>query len=166
MQEPSIITFNQKNVYCAKSPKGYGRAYFAKHDFKPGEIVMRGLGKIINHQTNHLSIQIGLNKHYLPKKWTGRFWNHSCNPNCFVRTRTDGFPDWIAKRPIKKGRELTFAFSMTEFNWSPNTAENSAACLCGYKKCVGKIMSFSQLLMAHRSCLKKKKHIASFLHDT
>lgn len=165
MQEPSITTFNQKNVYCGKSPK-HGWGYFAKHDFKRGDIVMRGFGKIIVHQTSHLSIQIGPNKHYLPKKWTGRFWNHSCDPNCYVRTRAGGFPDWIAKRSIKKGEELTFAYAMSEYNWAANAVEKKIVCLCGTKKCTGKIMSFSELPHIHRNDLKKKKHILSYLHHT
>src|SRR3989344_7599028 len=105
MHLKDIIDFNQKNVFTGKSPRNYGHTYFAKRDFRPGETVMMSFGKILDHQTNHLSVQIGFDKHFLPTKWTCRYWNHSCNPNCFVRTRKDGFPNLVALKKIERGEE-------------------------------------------------------------
>lgn len=164
MLKSSVIAFNQKNVYCARSPKGYGMTHFAKHNFPAGAIVMRGFGKIINHQTSHISIQIGPDRHFLPTKWNGRYWNHSCDPNCFVRTRSDGFPDLIALLDIKKGDEITYGYYMTEFSWSHRAQEKLIACRCGAKKCFKKILSFSQLDYRHQCDLKKRKLISSYLY--
>jgi hypothetical protein len=165
MKESTAISFNQKNVYCAKSQNGYGMAYFTKHNFNAGDIIMHGFGKIINHQTKHNSVQIGPNKYFLPTKWTGRYWNHSCCPNCFVNTRTDGFPDMVALRNIKKGEEITYSYFMTEYEWSPVAVEKKIPCLCGTKKCCKKIMAFSQLSEKQKNNLKKRNLISSYLHN-
>jgi len=166
MKESSVILFNQKNVYCAKSQKGYGRTHFAKHNFQAGNIVMHGFGKIINHQTKHLSIQISPKKYFLPTKWTGKYWNHSCEPNCFARTRSDGFPDMVALRNIKKGEEITYSYFMTEHSWSALAVEKKISCLCGAKKCCKRILSFSQLSEKQKNILKKRNLISLYLHKT
>jgi hypothetical protein len=137
--------FNKHNTTIGRSPLKYGFTHFAKHDFQPGETVLKSSGMLVDHQTRHISIQIGVGKHFLPKYWTGRNYNHSCDPNCYVRTRKDGFPDLIAKRGIRAGEEITFAYWMTEYEWTENAAENRLVCLCGSKNCKGKINCFSQL---------------------
>ena len=164
MQESSVVAFNQKSVDCGKSPKGYGRTYFAKHNFQRGDIIIHGFGKIINHQTSKISVQISLNKHYLPTKWSGRYWNHSCGPNCFIRTRSDGFPDLVALKDINKGEEITYGYFMTEFSWSARAQERRIVCRCGTKKCLKKILSFSQLDYKHQCDLKKRKIVSSYLY--
>jgi hypothetical protein len=148
-----ILSFNIARINTGLSNLGYGYANFAKRDFLPGEEVVRGFGKKINHQTGHISIQIGKNQHFLPTKWTGRYWNHSCEPNCFAQTRPDGFPSLIATGKIRKGEEITYAYSMTEFEWSKTAKENDVKCLCGQKNCKGKILSFSQLTRAEQDSL-------------
>ena len=77
MKENQVKEFNKKNVYIGISKKSYGKTHFANRNFKKDEVIMVGFGKIINHQTPRISIQIDINKHYLPKSWTGRYWNHS-----------------------------------------------------------------------------------------
>ena len=125
-----------------------------------------GFGKIIDHQTSHISIQIGTQRHYLPRKWAGRYWNHSCNPNTYVRTRADSFPNLIALREIKTGEEITYSYWMSEFSWSKDADENNAKCKCGEKKCKKKILSFSQLSRAERLKLIKNKYCAQYLIST
>ena len=167
MEESSAIAYNENNVYCGKSSKRYGgRAYFAKHNFQRGDIIMHGFGKIIDHQTKHISIQVGPNRHYLPTKWAGRYWNHSCDPNCFARTRSDSFPDMIALRSIKKGEEITYSYFMTEFSWSSHAHEKRIFCLCGALKCFKKIPSFFRLTDKQKNNLKKRKIISSYLRNT
>lgn len=166
MEESSVVAFNQGNVYCGKSPKGYGMAYFAKHNFKAGDIAIHCFGKIIDHQASHLSVQIGIKKHFLPTKWTGRYLNHSCEPNCFAHTRPDGFVDIVALQGIKQGEEITYSYFMTEYSWSPRAYEKNATCLCGANKCCKKILSFSQLTDEQKNNLKNRKIISSYLHNT
>lgn len=140
-----FIIFNKQTSTIGKSSHKYGFTHFAKYDFQPGDTVLKSYGKLIDHQTGHLSIQIGMGKHFLPTYWTGRNFNHSCNPSCYVKSRSDGFPDLIALHKIKAGEEITFAYWMTEYEWAKNAAENHISCLCASKNCKGKICTFSQL---------------------
>jgi len=126
---------------------------------------MCGFGKRIDHQTPHLSVQIGFKRHYLPTSLTGRYWNHSCEPNTFVRTRKDGFPNLIAERAIKEGEEVTFGYYMTEFSWSNQADEKILKCHCGSKKCRGKILSFSQLDKQEQNNLAKMDKISDYLKE-
>ncbi len=157
--------FNQKNVFVAKSLKKYGFSHFAKKNFKKGDLVIVGFGKIIDHQTSHISIQIGVHKHYIPRKWTGRYWNHSCNPNTYVKTRTDGFPNLLALKNIKIGDEITYAYWMSELAWSKNADENNVKCKCGESKCRKNILAFSQLSQSDKLALIKSRHCAQYLND-
>jgi SET domain-containing protein len=145
MTKEEIISFNKNNVHVKPSQKGYGFSYFANRDFEIGEEVMKGWGKIVDHQTAHISVQIGLKKHYLPSAWTGRYWNHSCNPNMYVKTRSDGFPSLLALKAIKKDDEINYQYSMTEYSWIEAADETHVTCLCGEKQCPKRILSFSQL---------------------
>ncbi len=163
MIRSSVINFNKKNVKSGLSSKGYGYAYFATRDFEPGEEVMRGWGKVINHQTSRMSVQIGENKHYLPEKWTGRYWNHSCNPNTHIKTRSDGFPSLYALKKIKIGQEITYHYSTTELKWAKHAQENYLKCLCNEDNCSGRILSFSQLTPKEKAILIKKSTCSNYL---
>lgn len=158
-----IIKYNKTNISCGDSPKGYGKAYFALRNFKPGEIIVKGIGKIIDHQTAHFSAQLGLEHHFVPEKWTGKYMNHSCAPNCKVKSRTDGFPDWVASKPIKKGEEITFGYYMTEFEWSDVAVEKTIWCGCKEKKKNHKIPSFSML--THQQKLSFRPKLSKYLQD-
>lgn len=163
MTEKEVTTFNKKNVYVGSSGKSYGRTYFARRDFKGGEIVMAGFGKVINHQTPHYSVQIREKKHYLPKSWTGRYWNHSCDPNTHMKTREDGFPNLVAMRSIKKGDEINYSYWMSELSWIKNADELKIKCKCKSKNCLGKIFSFSQLSSKKQRSIINKKRCAKYL---
>lgn len=166
MTRDQIISFNKENVDVGKSKKGYGYTHFTKKDFKRGDIIVMGFGRVIDHQTSHISIQIGTNKHYLPEKWAGRYWNHSCHPNTYIKTRTDGFPNLVVLRDIKAGEEITYSYWMSEFSWSKDADENSVKCKCGEKRCKKKILSFSQLSETERLKLIKNRHCAKYLTFT
>lgn len=159
----SVNRYNQKNVSCGKSPKGYGFAYFAIRDIEPGEVVSHGFGRVAHHQTSHFSIQIGPNVHIIPSKWTGKYWNHSCDPNCHVKTRENGFPSLVATRYIKKGEEITYAYYMTEMTWEEVAVENSIKCQCGSARCRGKIFSFLQL--SHKEKAASLSYVSVYLRN-
>src|SRR3989344_5024962 len=163
MKKTEVIVFNKENVNTGLSKKRYGYTYFTKKDFKLGEKLMMGFGRILDHQTSHMSVQIGPNKHYLPSKWTGRYWNHSCAPNAFVKTNKEGFPELFALKKINKGEEITYHYSMTELRWVKNAKENFVRCLCGEKTCKGKILSFTQLSLQDRKKLLNKKICSKYL---
>lgn len=163
MTQEQIIALNTKNVYVGRSKNGYGFTYFAKRDFKKSELVIMGFGKIIDHQTAHCSVQIGHNRHYLPIKWTGKYWNHSCESNTYVKTRPDGFPDLIALRNIKKNEEITYSYWMTEFMWTKGVDELRMKCRCGSKNCVGRILSYSDLSPEKKTDFKKRTLVSQYL---
>lgn len=58
-----------------------------------------------------------------------RFINHSCDPNVFMR-RAYRKVEYYAKRPIKKGEELTCDYGETHH-------EGTLPCRCGAKNCRG-----------------------------
>jgi len=159
-----ITAFNKNNVTINESPNGYGLTYFTKRNFKKGEVIVKGFGRIISRQTEHFSVQIGYNAHFSPTKWTGKYWNHSCEPNCFVRTRPDGFPDLIALRNIKCGEEISYSYFMSERRWEKYANENKIACKCQSKKCFGMIRSFIQLSYKEQYLFKKKKYLSKYLY--
>lgn len=163
MKKEEVIKFNQNNMETGRSPKGYGMAYFAKRDFKKGERIMEGYGRIVDHQTSHCSVTIGKDKHYIPEKWTGKYWNHSCNPNSYMKSRSDGFTTLFALKKIKKGEEITYDYAMTELSWITGAKEMHVSCLCGEKTCKGKILSFSQLTPREQSALKKAGTCSQFI---
>jgi|SRR3989344_4215430 len=158
-----VKEFNKKNTYIGVSKKSYGRTYFAIRDFKKGEVVMVGFGKIIDHQTPHISVQIGINKHYLPNIWTGRFWNHACESNTYMKTKADGFPSLVALKAIKQGEEITYSYWMSELRWTKYADESKIRCKCGSKNCKGKILSFSQLSKIEQGKIIHKKICAKYL---
>src|SRR3989344_7300371 len=167
MKEKEIVDFNKNNVDTALSKKGYGYTYFAKRDFKKGEEIMRvGDNKIINHQTAHCSMQIDVNKHFIPKKWSGRYLNHSCDPNTYMQTRKDGFPSLFALKNIKKGEEINYNYAMSEYTWIKSADENFVKCLCKTKKCRGRILSFSQLTTKDKNFLRKSKICSKYLMNS
>jgi hypothetical protein len=154
---------SKKNVFIGVSKKPYGKTYFANRNFSKGEIVMAGFGKVIDHQTPRISVQIGEHKHYLPRKWNGRYWNHSCNSNTYMRTRVDGFPDLVALKAIKRGEEITYSYWMSELMWTKNTDESKIECRCGSKNCQGKIFSFSQLSKTNQEKIIEKGICSKYL---
>src|SRR5262249_48643729 len=109
------------------------------------------------------SVQIGPEQHYVPEKWTGLYWNHSCDPNAYMCTRNNGFPSLYALRDIKQGDEITYAYSMSEYRWSKTAKENAVTCLCGTANCRGKILSFSQLPKEEQNALKNNQLCADYL---
>lgn len=163
-QVDRIIAFNKSNVYCDRSSLNYGFSYFASKSFRKGASVLKSIGRIITRQTSCYSMQIDIDKHILPLKWTGRYLNHSCNPNLFVRTRSDGFPDFIAIRNILEGEELTYGYYMTEFKWTSKAQEKHISCKCKSSNCVTKIRSFSDLTDAEKQHLKQNNLILNYLH--
>lgn len=160
-----ILTFNKQRVRCGKSPLGYGFTHFATVPLRAGETVVRGYGKVIDHQTSHFSVQMGVQIHFLPNKWTGRYWNHSCDPNCHVITGSDGFPHLIASRDISEGEEITYAYFMTEYEWSRTANENDVVCHCGKPNCRGKIPAFRNLSTKEQKFYISKGMVSNYLKN-
>ena len=66
-----------------------------------------------------------------------RFINHFCDPNCALEIKYDEgtlHACLFALKKIRSGSELTF-----DYNWQCKQEDPSTECLCGSKKCNGKI---------------------------
>lgn len=160
-EKQQVETFNNGNIQIRRSLHGAGFSYFAKKSFKKGDVVMQLFGKVIDHQTNHYSVQIGYNQHILPYRFTGKYLNHSCEPSCYIQTGKNKFPRLVAKNKIGVGEEINFSYWMTEFEWNQHASENTTSCLCNTPACRNRITSYSQLSSKEKkSC---KKYISTYL---
>ncbi|QQR92317.1 MAG: SET domain-containing protein-lysine N-methyltransferase [Candidatus Iainarchaeum archaeon] len=103
-------------------------------------------------------LQIG-DKKYIDLAAPYVFINHSCAPNCGIRKENELF----ALRDVKKGEELTFDYSTTEWTHEKfgRYREWAMECNCGSKKCRGTIGQFPSL----EPKLKKQYYKAGALQD-
>jgi hypothetical protein len=92
-------------------------------------------------QRTRYSFEIGTDRHVEPYIW-GRFLNHSCEPNCRVRTRADGLLDVVAKVAIARGTVLTVDYATFESRVGP---AGRGACLCGASLCRQTISGYLDL---------------------
>ena len=71
-----------------------------------------------------------------PEYNKARYINHSCNPNCEVDIVENRI--WISSiKAIKKGEELSYDYG---YEFDKNDYKDHI-CKCGYKKCIGYIIS-------------------------
>ncbi len=119
---------------------GKGDGVVATRAFEPGETVI--VGFLIEEATQNDShaTQVG------PDRWArhgglGPIVNHSCDPNCGVRLNDGDAFDFVARRPIRAGEEITFDYAMRNF-----TIEHfPAVCLCGAANCRGSVTGWKDL---------------------
>jgi uncharacterized protein len=81
-----------------------------------------------------------------PDRWArhgglGPLVNRSCDPNSGVRLNDRDAFDFVARRPIRAGDEITFDYTMRNF-----TIEHvTGACLCGATQCRGSVTRWKDL---------------------
>ncbi len=87
------------------------------------------------------------------------FINHSCDPNCGIRKKGELF----ALKNIKKGEELTYDYSTSEWTYEKfgKYRDWAMECNCNSKKCRGTVGQFPML----DSKLKKYYYHAGALQD-
>ena len=83
--------------------------------------------------------QVGIDAFIPPFGGPDDFTNHSCEPNCGLKVRADGF-SMIALRDIAANEELTYDYSTHQEH-----AAEDMSCRCGAKTCRGMVRSFSTL---------------------
>lgn len=67
--------------------------------------------------------------------------NHSCEPNCGIRINVNGARDFVARKPIATGQEITFDHAMRN-----RSVEYFAAhCRCGSHCCRDRITGWKDL---------------------
>ncbi|MBI3544348.1 MAG: SET domain-containing protein-lysine N-methyltransferase [Deltaproteobacteria bacterium] len=82
---------------------------------------------------------------YLDLDELSRTFNHSCNPNAFIR----GKVTLVALRNIRVGEEITYDYSTTMADGALIESLGhpvwSCRCKCGARNCVGRIDQFQRL---------------------
>lgn len=105
--------------------------------FMPGDTIARFGIKASVEQPNYLSVQIDDTEHILLQPEFLQYINHSCEPNVFFDTTNMVV---TCLKTIDIGESMTFFYPSTE--WSMAKAFD---CLCGNKKCLGKIQGAAYL---------------------
>lgn len=108
-------------------------------------------------------LQIG-DKKYLDLDELPRSFNHSCNPNAFIR----GKNELVALKNIKAGEEIFFDYSTTMNDYEKRIVETGGAlwtckCHCGAKKCRGVIDQFKTLPKTRQNFYIKNKFAPDFI---
>ena len=126
--------------YELRNTPGKGEGIFALKEFKAGELVMVGrIEKELETSDSHSS-QIGENRHVLHGGLISKV-NHCCDPNCGIKENETGAHDFVARRPIAPGEELTFDYAMRNYSVDYFPHE----CKCGSPQCRGKITGWKSL---------------------
>src|SRR5829696_1618641 len=130
----------ENGVVLRRTPDGKGDAVLATRPFAAGDTVMVGflIGALSGNDSH--ATQVG------PDRWArhgglGPKVNHSCDPNCGVRLNEAQAFDFVARRRIDSGQELTFDYAMRNF-----TIDHfPPACLCGAEQCRGSVTGWKDL---------------------
>jgi uncharacterized protein len=115
----------------------YGKSLFAKDNIGKNEIIAdwskghvyhaKSASELPNNPPDFIkdhAIQFAEDK-YIDYDGIGRFFAHSCNPNCGFQGRFKV----VAMREIKKGDELNFDYEMSE------DSDWRMECICGNENC-------------------------------
>jgi len=138
----SPLPNDNPDVIVKKTVKG--RGVFAARDISVGSLIAEFVGEMYESEfetrlparmVDHV-IQVGPISYVFAEGRLAELVNHSCDPNCGIRNLTQIF----AAYPIKAGEEIT---------WDYRCSENSdwvlPECLCGAKRCTGRIGNFDSL---------------------
>jgi hypothetical protein len=109
---------------------GKGEGVFATSPFEVGEIVVVGVvGKPVDRNDVHAN-QVSSTQ-WVREGGVHEKLNHSCDPSCGVRVNASGAVDYVARRRIEVGDEITFDYAMRNYVIEHAPAE----CLCGSTEC-------------------------------
>jgi len=127
-------------AYELRKSSGKGEGIFALNTFRIGDTVMVGvIREILDGNHSHAS-QVGENEYVLHAGLITKV-NHSCDPNCGIRTNPSGAHDYIAIKEIVDNEEITFDYSMRNYiiDYFPSK------CMCGSRTCRGRITGWKDL---------------------
>lgn len=122
-----------------KNVPSKGQGVFAKRDFCPGEVIVRGRIMRRLKQRTRYSFQIDWRKH-VDLDIPARLLNHSCDPNLGIKNNIFGAYNFVAMRQIKTGEELCWDYCMSEYH-----SIAVKQCLCGSSRCRRNILGFKFL---------------------
>ncbi len=125
------------------------RGVYALEDIAPGERLC-GLPHIFVDRRSKYTIQIDERRHQAGTEETDDFFNHSCDPNCYIDFEALTF---VAARPIAAGAQLSFNYLTSEWEM-----DEPFQCWCERPgdHCVNEIRGFRHLSRAQQLALKPR----------
>jgi len=126
-----------------------GRGVFALRDFKPGDLVIKGfVEKVIEKRGEHTFTIHGV---HVVLAGPACLVNHSCDPNCMHVFNEYGAFDFVARRDIAAGEQITHDTSAYEYE----VEHFSQKCLCGSENCRGEVRGWKDLTKAQRESISE-----------
>ena len=145
---------NMENIYYKESKK-YGQTIFANKKISKGETIFIVCGPIVK-QPSIYTIPIDFDL-YVDPLVPGKLLNHSCDPTCGVKNRTE----IVAMRDLEKDDEITIDYAMIVPRYDESKLKQEIVCHCGSKICRGKFGSYETLPKDLRE--KYKGYISGYL---
>ena len=133
-------------VELRRAVDGRGDGVLAVRPFAAGETVMVGflIGALTGNDSHATQVAPG---HWALHGGLGPMVNHSCDPNCGVRLNDVQAFDFVARRPIDAGAQVTFDYAMRNY-----TIDHfPAVCLCGAAQCRGSVTGWKDLPAARKA---------------
>ena len=126
-----------------------GRGVFALRDFKKGDMVVKGIvKKVIENRGEHTFTIHGV---HVVLEGPACLVNHSCNPNCMHVFNESGTFDFVARRDIDAGEQITHDTSAYEYE----VEHFSQKCLCGSDNCRGEVKGWKDLTTQQRESIRE-----------
>ena len=134
------------NVVVKESPI-HGLGLFAARNMRKGEHILRkDLTKLRKYTLEELNTNpdgdhsdyVGHGKYVIDYS-LGAYINHSCDPNCYQKSKSIAFRDIYALSNIEKGEEVTLDYTSTAVDQFAGKGFWVIECKCGSKNCRGKV---------------------------
>ena len=157
MEKPPQV---RKAKIAVKENGKLGKGIIAVEDIRRNEILFDWAGGKVYEAESALKLPtkeisdhaIQFEKHkWIDTNGIGRYFNHSCEPNCGIKGRFQ----IIAMRDIKKGEWVTWDYEMTE------NSDWRMECKCGSKHCRKIIGAYDNMPLGVRK--KYKGYISKWL---
>jgi len=126
-----------------------GRGVFASRDFERGEVVIEGIvDKVIADRGEHTFTIHGV---HVVLAGPACLVNHSCDPNSQHVFNASGTFDFVARRDIATGEQITHDTSAYEYE----VEHFSQKCLCESANCRGEVKGFKDLTKQERAAIRE-----------
>jgi hypothetical protein len=136
------LTWRSGDFRLAYTPdRGIG--LFVTRDYAAGETLIDITGKPVSGRGEY-TIQIGSDTHIYPDAPL-RYANHSCEPNAGIRRDAAGTLRFHALRPIRRGDEMLWDYSMSERDLANAGGSGEFPCGCGAASCRGQVTGWRKL---------------------
>ncbi|MBI3558703.1 MAG: SET domain-containing protein-lysine N-methyltransferase [Deltaproteobacteria bacterium] len=161
------------SILVVKGSAISGRGVFATQPIKKGQRIHLMRGKRMTMRAMFRAVDDGLENsadplliadgQYLDLNELSRTFNHSCNPNAFLRRQCT----LTAIRNILRGEEITYDYSTSMVDGEKIRSLGhpvwTCRCKCGAPNCVGIIDQFQRLPARRRAYYLKNRYAPDFV---